>query len=78
MKKSIMQSTKRLMLTIALCISVTFLFAQEHNLKTELLIYIMQDSLDLPVSERGKVGLQYATIKSLALANTLAKIKTKS
>jgi thermitase len=38
----------------------------------------MQDSLDLPVSERGKVGLQHATIKSPALAKALAKIEAKS
>ncbi|MDD2286781.1 MAG: S8 family serine peptidase, partial [Paludibacter sp.] len=50
-------------------------YAQKYNLKTEVLVYIMPDSLELPVHEKGEPGLQRATIKSSALATTLTKTK---
>jgi hypothetical protein len=50
------------------------LYAQDRNLKRELLVYIMSDSLELPVHEKGKLSLQYADIKSATLATVLARI----
>ncbi|HKI87599.1 MAG TPA: hypothetical protein VKA38_01140 [Draconibacterium sp.] len=64
MKKSTILHINRVILTMVLCLAFSFLFAQEHNLKTELLVYIMPDSLELPAYEKGKVTLQNATINS--------------
>ena len=51
------------------------LYAQKYNLKTEVLVYIMPDSLELPVQEKGKFSLQRANVKSPALASALTKAK---
>ncbi len=50
-------------------------YAQKYNLKTEVSVYIMPDSLELPVHEKGKLSLQHANIKSLALTTKLTKTK---
>jgi hypothetical protein len=52
--------------------------AQEHNLKRELLVYIIPDSLELPEHEKGKLSIDRADIKSVVLATTLSKIKAIS
>ncbi len=53
------------------------LYAQERNLKTELLVYILPDSLELPPSEKGLVPLdrlgKYATSKQLHSALVSSK-----
>lgn len=50
------------------------IYAQKHNLKTEVLVYIMPDSLELPVHEKGKLSLLHANVKSFALATKLKKV----
>ena len=61
-------------ITVLLWFACGALYAQDRNLKRELLVYIMPDSLELPVHEKGKLSLQYADIKSATLATVLARI----
>lgn len=61
-------------ITVLLWFACGALYAQDRNLKRELLVYIMSDSLELPVHEKVKLSLQYADIKSATLATVLARI----
>jgi hypothetical protein len=45
-------------LILSMAIFGTTLYAQERNLKTELLVYILPDSLELPQMEKGMVSLE--------------------
>lgn len=63
---------------VLLWLACGMLHAQEYNLKTEVLVYIMPDSLELLVHEKGESDLQLATIKSSTLATTLTKTKVAS
>ncbi len=60
---------------VLLCLACSTLYAQKYNLKTEVLVYIMPDSLELPVHENGKFSLHRTNIKSPTLASTLTKAK---
>ncbi|MEA4983879.1 MAG: hypothetical protein VB105_00280 [Paludibacter sp.] len=60
---------------VLLWLAYGMLYAQKYNLKTEVLVYILPDSLELPVHTKGKIGLQHAKIKSSELAVTLIKAK---
>ncbi len=62
---------------VLLCLTYSTLYAQKYNLKTEVLVYIMPDSLELPVNEKGKFSLQRTNIKSPTLASTLTKAKVQ-
>jgi hypothetical protein len=73
MKKKFFQTIAGI--TVLLWFTCVPLYAQERNLKSKVLVFIMPDSLELPVNEIGKLSLQRADIKSVALATTLSKIK---
>ena len=62
-------------LIVLLWLACGIINAQNYNLKTEVLVYILSDSLELPVYERGKFSLQHAKVKSPALASALTKAK---
>lgn len=67
----IIKQSFRIMLTLSLWLLVTMLQAQERNLKTELLVYILPDSLELQTQDKSPVSLDEATIKSATLDNAL-------
>jgi len=48
--------------------------AQEKNLETEIVVYFLPDSLDLPPNEKGLISLSRATIQSARLSNVLGLI----
>jgi hypothetical protein len=49
--------------------------AQQRNLKNEILVYILPDSLEMPNNEKSKINYTDAKVSSKSLALVLAKIK---
>ncbi|MDP2424614.1 MAG: hypothetical protein U1C46_02310 [Bacteroidales bacterium] len=50
-------------------------YAQTGRGETEVLVFIMRDSLELSPSEKGRVGLQQAIVKSKRLQGVLTDSK---
>lgn len=59
-----------------LCLVFPAINAQERNLKTEILVYILPDSLEIPKQEKGKLSLQRANIKSSSLTTAMTRSRT--
>lgn len=60
---------------LALLLSFATLNAQDQNLQTELLVYILPDSLELPTHVRKNVNLQRATVRSSSLKSALQETR---
>ena len=76
MKNSIYHLTRRTWLTLFFLLTITVVVdAQQRNLKTEVLVYILPDSLELPAQVKGSVTLQSAVIKSISLQAALRESK---
>lgn len=75
MKNSFFHHGISAMLSLALFLSFANLHAQQRNLKTELLVYILPDSLELPADVKTSVNLQRATIRSSALKTALQETR---
>ena len=76
MKKSIVWLISRIVLVMAFCLYSLILFSQERNLKTEILVFIMPDSLELPAQAKNRVALTSVTINSKNLSDALQKVKS--
>lgn len=51
------------------------IYSQKHDLKTEVLVFIMADSLEFPAKEKGELSLHLVDIRSSSLATTLERSK---
>jgi subtilisin family serine protease len=76
MKKSINWLTGRIVLIMAFCLYSLILFSQERNLKSEILVFFMPDSLELPAQTKNRIALTDAIIKSKQLSDVIQKTKS--
>ncbi|MDP3643399.1 MAG: S8 family serine peptidase [Bacteroidota bacterium] len=75
MKQSIIWRIGRTALVLTFSLYSLILFSQERNLKSEILVFFMPDSLELPVQAKNRVALTNATIKSKQLSVAVQKTK---
>jgi subtilisin family serine protease len=75
MKNSFYHSFRRKCLTLLVLLTITFVVdAQQRNLKTEVLAYIMPDSLELPANVKSSESLDSVSVKSASLLAALTGI----
>jgi len=60
---------------LPLLISMNTSHAQQRNIRTEILVYILPDSLELPRQIKNMTPLQNALVRSSSLGRTLREIK---
>lgn len=75
MKKSIIWLIGRTALVMTFSLYSLILFSQERNLKSEILVFFMPDSLELPALAKNSVALTNATIKSKQLSVAVHETK---
>ena len=63
MKKSNLRQITAII--VSLWFACGTLYAQSRNLKTEILVYILHDSLELSMHEKGILNLDRVAIKSM-------------
>lgn len=74
MKKNLYTLAARVCIALLL-FSFTALHAQQRNLRTEVLVYILPDSLELPREAKGVTEMQNATVRSSELSKVLSETK---
>lgn len=75
MKKPIIWLIGRTVLVMTFILYSLILFSQERKLKSEILVFFMPDSLELPVLTKSRVALTNATIKSKQLSVAVQETK---
>ena len=75
MKRKLFFLTRITVILLFTSINYSYLYGQQRNLRTELLVYILPDSLELPLAEKGNIGYEKAIIASKSLKTALDKIR---
>ncbi len=74
-KLHLFQKTRIILLLLTICIIPFYgSYAQERNLKQEILVYILPDSLEILSQQSGRIALSSVEINSKLLSKTFQKL----
>ncbi|MHC1705747.1 MAG: S8 family serine peptidase [Tenuifilaceae bacterium] len=75
MKKSFVFNFVWITTILIVCFSHSMIYGQKRSLKTEILVFIEADSLDLPYHEKGMIPIKQAIFRSSGLKLAFEKAK---